>query len=134
MTGTPRNNTPLRKTHPRLDADGPDPETMATAGAGDASLPGGALRRHTPKVGAQCGNPARWDLRGGPPARAVPTATLTTVPVVLDGGIPANLGGGTNETRIIVGDFRDCYLFENSGGSPRSFVSSSHRALASELC
>jgi hypothetical protein len=30
----------------------------------------------TPKVGAQCGNPARWDLRGGPPARAVPTATL----------------------------------------------------------
>ena len=54
-------------------------DTMATAGAGDASLPGGALRRHTPKVGAQCGNPARWDLRGGPPARAVPTAT---------GGVP----------------------------------------------
>src|SRR5208337_476571 len=60
----------------RLDADGPDPETMATTGARDASLPGGALRRHTPKVGAQCGNPARWDLRGGPPVRAVPTATL----------------------------------------------------------
>ena len=59
----------------QLDADGPDPETMATAGPRDASLPGGALRRHTPKVGAQCGNPARWDLRGGPPARAVPTAT-----------------------------------------------------------
>ena len=27
-----------------------------------------------PKAGAQCGSPARWDLRGGPPARAVPTA------------------------------------------------------------
>ena len=26
-------------------------------------------------TGAQCGNPARWDLRGGPPAMAVPTAT-----------------------------------------------------------
>jgi hypothetical protein len=26
-------------------------------------------------TGAQCGNSARWDLRGGPPARAVPTAT-----------------------------------------------------------
>ncbi|MGH8302325.1 MAG: putative transposase [Steroidobacteraceae bacterium] len=26
-------------------------------------------------VRAQCGSPARWDLRGGPPARAVPTAT-----------------------------------------------------------
>ncbi|HEX3313153.1 MAG TPA: reverse transcriptase domain-containing protein [Streptosporangiaceae bacterium] len=29
-----------------------------------------------PKARAQCGSPARWDLRGGPPARAVPTATL----------------------------------------------------------
>ncbi|HMI25075.1 MAG TPA: group II intron reverse transcriptase/maturase [Streptosporangiaceae bacterium] len=28
-----------------------------------------------PKARAQCGSPARWDLRGGPPARAVPTAT-----------------------------------------------------------
>jgi RNA-directed DNA polymerase len=29
----------------------------------------------TPLVRAQCGSPARWDLCGGPPARAVPTAT-----------------------------------------------------------
>jgi RNA-directed DNA polymerase len=28
-----------------------------------------------PKARAQCGSPARWDLRGGPPATAVPTAT-----------------------------------------------------------
>jgi RNA-directed DNA polymerase len=28
-----------------------------------------------PKVGAQCDSSARWDLRGGPPARAVPPAT-----------------------------------------------------------
>jgi len=28
-----------------------------------------------PKVGAQCGSSARWDLRGGLPERAVPTAT-----------------------------------------------------------
>src|SRR5512132_2773962 len=27
-----------------------------------------------PKSGAQCVSSARWDLRGGPPARAVPTA------------------------------------------------------------
>ncbi|MGD0287932.1 MAG: hypothetical protein ABSC31_16425, partial [Acidimicrobiales bacterium] len=37
------------------------------------------IRRHAlsfePEAGAQCGNAARWDLRGGPPARAVPTAT-----------------------------------------------------------
>ncbi len=29
-------------------------------------FPASALRRHAPKVGAQCGNSARWDLRGGP--------------------------------------------------------------------
>ena len=29
----------------------------------------------SPKAGAQCGSPARWDLRGGRPATAVPTAT-----------------------------------------------------------
>ncbi len=28
-----------------------------------------------PEAGAQCGKSARWDLCGGPPARAVPTAT-----------------------------------------------------------
>ena len=28
-------------------------------------------------TGAQCGNPARWDLCGGPSARAVPTATIS---------------------------------------------------------
>ena len=47
--------------------DTPDPHR--------APIPAGALRRHAPKVGAQCGSPARSDLRGGPPARAVPTAT-----------------------------------------------------------
>ena len=30
-----------------------------------------------PEAGARCGNPARWDLCGGPPARVVPTATRT---------------------------------------------------------
>src|SRR6185312_6480911 len=29
-----------------------------------------------PKAGAQCVSSARWDLRGGPPARAVPTAII----------------------------------------------------------
>ena len=29
-----------------------------------------------PKAGAQCVSSARWDLRGGPPARAVPTANI----------------------------------------------------------
>ena len=34
-------------------------------------------------VGAQCGNSARWDLRGGPPARAVPTATSAELSAIL---------------------------------------------------
>ena len=33
-----------------------------------------------PEPGAQCGSSARWDLRGGPPARAVPTATTSADP------------------------------------------------------
>src|SRR6478752_1872091 len=33
-----------------------------------------------PEAGAQCGNPARWDLCGGPPVRAVPTAILESLP------------------------------------------------------
>src|SRR5512132_3462673 len=32
-----------------------------------------------PKSGAQCVSSARWDLRGGPPARAVPTAIMLDV-------------------------------------------------------
>ena len=47
---------PNRSTVP---ADTPDPHR--------APLPAGTLRRHAPKVGAQCGNSARWDLCGGPP-------------------------------------------------------------------
>jgi HK97 family phage major capsid protein len=39
---------------------------------------------------------------------------LFGVPVVLDGGMPANLGAGSNETRIIVADFQDAILMEDS--------------------
>src|SRR5260370_20383892 len=51
----------------RGPVDTPDPHR--------APIPAGALRRHAPKAGAQCGSSARWDLCGGPPARAVPTGT-----------------------------------------------------------
>ena len=62
----------------RLGSPGPDEprrDPVATPSPHRAPIPGNALRRHAPKVRAQCGNPARWDLCGGPPARAVPTAT-----------------------------------------------------------
>ena len=56
-------------------------------------FPEAALRRQPPKVGAQCGSPARWDLRGGPPARAVPTRStvlkrVNTVPHSLEFALP----------------------------------------------
>ena len=34
-----------------------------------------ARHAFVPEAGAQCGNSARWDLRGGWPERAIPTAT-----------------------------------------------------------
>jgi HK97 family phage major capsid protein len=43
---------------------------------------------------------------------------LQGIPVVLDGNIPTNLGAGTNETAVIVGDFRDALLFEDPQGAP----------------
>src|SRR5690242_4737656 len=52
------------------------------------------------EAGAQCGSPARWDLCGGPPARAVPTATggggadVASAPVGVLGGVDAELVAG----------------------------------------
>ncbi|WP_395659143.1 hypothetical protein [Nocardioides sp.] len=36
------------------------------------------------------------------------------VPIVVDLGIPTNLGGGTNESRVIAGALRDTYLWEGA--------------------
>ena len=40
------------------------------------------------------------------------------VPVVADANMPTNLGSGTNETAVIVGDFRESYLWEDNSGNP----------------
>jgi hypothetical protein len=45
---------------------------------------------------------------------------LFGIPIVLDGNIPANLGTGTNETRIVAADFRDVILFEDNGCCSRA--------------
>src|SRR6266511_4220931 len=57
-----------------LGANGASFGPMAAETPRAAPLPREAIRRSPPKAGAQCGNPARWDLRGGPPVRVVPTA------------------------------------------------------------
>ena len=84
---------PQPATPAHLGTNGPHRHPMATPRPRDAPLPGGPLRRHIPKVGAQCGNPARWDLCGGRPEpkgegpslpRLMPVrAGLTCVGVVL---------------------------------------------------
>ena len=40
------------------------------------------------------------------------------IPVVVDANVPTNLGTGTDETAVIVGDFRESYIWEEAGASP----------------
>lgn len=56
----------------------------------------------------------------GAPEFEGPAGMLTYgLPVYLDGNIPSNLGGSTNETRVITARFSDLYLWE---GAPRTRV------------
>ena len=40
------------------------------------------------------------------------------IPVVLDANMPTNLGSGTNETAVVVGNFDESYIFEDNSGTP----------------
>jgi len=40
------------------------------------------------------------------------------IPVVADANMPTNLGTGTDETAVIVGDFRESYLWEDNSSNP----------------
>lgn len=44
-----------------------------------------------------------------------PQQTLFGIEVVLSNRIPTNLGGGTNESRIIVGDFKEALILDRQG-------------------
>src|ERR1019366_3575805 len=57
-----------------MGPDGTALQPVAAATAYLTSLASRTLRRHTPKVGAQCLNRARWDLCGVRAAMLVPTA------------------------------------------------------------
>ncbi len=56
-------------------------------------------------------------LEGTPGYQGV-AGYIFNLPVYLDGSMPSNLGVGTNQTAIIVADFEDLFLFEDSTGSP----------------
>lgn len=49
-----------------------------------------------------------------PAQYGMPVGTILGIPVVVDGNVPINLGAGTNETRLIVADFRDIFLMEDT--------------------
>jgi HK97 family phage major capsid protein len=43
-----------------------------------------------------------------------PAGSLFNQPLFVDANLPDNLGAGTNESRIVVANWRDMYLFEDS--------------------
>jgi HK97 family phage major capsid protein/HK97 family phage prohead protease len=49
------------------------------------------------------------------PMSIAPDGYVFGLPVYSDANIPTNLGGGTNETRMIIGDFTESYFFERVG-------------------
>lgn len=49
------------------------------------------------------------------PQDALPSRTLFGLPVTLSYNVPTNLGAGTNETRIIVGDFKQGLILDRQG-------------------
>lgn len=44
-----------------------------------------------------------------------PTKSLWGVPVLTSNRVPTNLGGGTNESRVIVADFKEALILDRSG-------------------
>ena len=87
---------------PTITGDlGTDATASPTAGCPPpASCIPGPTRALTPepKAGAQCVRRARWDLRGGPPARAVPTAILNSPLILVRLQIPAEPSAADQST------------------------------------
>lgn len=65
-----------------------------------------------------------------------PTRTLWGVPVTLSNRIPTNLGSGTNESRIIVGDFTEALILDRQGitvdESPHVYFTSNQTVFRAE--
>jgi hypothetical protein len=50
---------------------------------------------------------------GGTPTAEGQAGTLWGLPVFVDPSVPTNPGAGTNEDRVFVGRFSDCWLYES---------------------
>jgi HK97 family phage major capsid protein len=67
---------------------------------------------------------------------AIPGGSLFGVRVVLSNRVPTNLGTGTNESRVIVGDFREALVLDRQGitvdESPHVFFTSNQTVFRAE--
>ena len=71
-----------------------------------------------PLFNATAGNPFNAPGTYDRPAYDMGGLQILGLPVIADANMPTNLGSGTNETAVIVGDFRESYIWEDNGGSP----------------
>jgi HK97 family phage major capsid protein len=67
----------------------------------------------TPASGGPMNAPGSYD-RPGYDSRF----SLLGIPVIEDANVPTNLGTGTNETAILIGDFNESYIWEDNSGTP----------------
>ena len=65
---------------PKLEPDEPPRGAVAPATPASCTPTPTSASTFAPEAGAQCVSSARWDLRGGPPARTVPTAIAGSNP------------------------------------------------------
>lgn len=71
-----------------------------------------------PLFNATAGNPFNAPGTYDRPAYDMGGLQILGIPVIADANMPTNLGTGTNETAVIVGDFSESYIWEDNGGSP----------------
>lgn len=71
-----------------------------------------------PLFNATAGNPFNAPGTYDRPAYDMGGLQILGIPVVSDANVPTNLGAGENQTAVIVGDFRESYIWEDNGGSP----------------
>lgn len=76
------------------------------------------------------GSPVRAGETGTREYEQGPSGIIAGVPVIVDGNIPLNLGGGTNEDRILGVTDGECHLWEDTGAP---LLIRTDQALANQL-
>jgi HK97 family phage major capsid protein len=71
-----------------------------------------------PQFGNTAGNPMNAAATFDRPAYDMGGLQILGLPVIADANMPTNLGTGTDESAVIVGDFSESYIWEDNGGSP----------------